>query len=113
MAYKKERLEKQIERELSRIIINETKDLRLKYVTITKVFLTEDLSIATVYYTILGTEKQIEKTKQNLLDAKGFLRTQLSKYLKIKKTPELRFKYDESFKYGNKIESILREIEKK
>ncbi|HHU56068.1 MAG TPA: 30S ribosome-binding factor RbfA [Acholeplasmataceae bacterium] len=113
MAYKKERLEKLIERELGRIIINETKDERLKYITITKVFLTEDLSIARVFYTILGTDNQIEKTKQNLQEAKGFLRTALSKKIKARKTPELRFQYDESFEYGNKIENILKTIEKK
>ncbi|HEY8444515.1 MAG TPA: 30S ribosome-binding factor RbfA [Bacilli bacterium] len=112
MAYKKERLEKTIEKEISRIIVNEIKDDRLKFVTITKAYLNDDLSIATVYYSVLGNPNQIENTKELLQEAKGFIKTLLSKRLEIRKTPELRFKYDESFEYGNRIENILKEIEK-
>lgn len=112
MAYKKERLEKNIKREISTIILNDTKDERLKFVTITKVILTDDLSIATIYYTILGNDNQIEKTSQNLLDAKGYIKTILSKKLKVRKTPDLKFEYDKSYEYGNRIEEILRSLDK-
>ena len=110
MAYRVERIEKIIEREIGNILLNEVKDQRLRYVTITNVKVTNDLSIATVFYTIIGDENQIVSTKKNLEDAKGFIRSKLSKVLEIRKTPELRFKYDESFEYGNKIEEILRNL---
>ncbi len=110
MAYKKERMEKIVERELSSILFSEVKDDRLKFVTITKVDLTNDLSIATVYFTVLGNDIQIEATINTFEEAKGFIRSVLSKRLEVKKTPELRFKYDDSFKEGNKIEEILRNI---
>ena len=103
MAYRVERIEKIIEREIGNILLSEVKDQRLRYVT-------NDLSIATVFYTIIGDENQIVSTKKNLEDAKGFIRSKLSKVLEIRKTPELRFKYDESFEYGNKIEEILRNL---
>ena len=108
MAYRVERIEKIIEREIGNILLSEVKDQRLRYVTITNVKVTNDLSIATVFYTIIGDENQIVSTKKNLEDAKGFIRSKLSKVLEIRKTPELRFKYDESFEYGNKIEEILK-----
>ena len=61
MGFKIERLEKIIEREISTILIN-SKDERLRFVTVTKVSLTNDCSIATLYYTILGNEEQKETT---------------------------------------------------
>lgn len=112
MSFKQERLEKIIEREISNIIMTEVKDDRLKFVTITKVSLTKDLSIATIYYTVLGNEEQKLATSKNLEEAKGFIKSSLSKKLEIRKIPDLRLKYDESLEYGEKIEKILKEIKK-
>lgn len=109
MGFKIERLEKIIEREISTILIN-SKDERLRFVTVTKVSLTNDCSIATLYYTILGNEEQKEATSKNLEKASGYIRSSLSKVLKVKKIPEIRLKYDESMAYGEKIESILKGI---
>lgn len=112
MSFKQERLEKILEREISNIIRTEVKDDRLKFVTITKVSLTNDLSIATVYYTVIGTDDQKITTSENLLDAKGFIKSSLSKKLEIRKTPDLKFKYDESLEYGDRIEQILKNLKK-
>ena len=112
MAYKQERLEKIIEKEISNILQSETKDERLKFVTITKVSLTGDLSIATVYYTVLGTDSQKEATTKNLLNAKGFIRSTLGGALDIRRIPDLKFKYDNSQETGDRIEQILKDINK-
>ena len=109
MGFKVERLEKIIEREVSTILLN-SKDDRLKFVTITKVSLTSDCSIVTLYYTILGNDEQKEATSKNLEKASGYIRSSLSKVLKIKKIPEIKLKYDESIAYGEKIENILKGI---
>ena len=81
MGFKIERLEKIIEREISSILIN-SKDERLRFVTVTKVSLTNDCSIATLYYTILGNEEQKEATSKNLEKASGYIRSSLSKVLR-------------------------------
>jgi len=112
MSYKQERLERIIEREIGDIIQTEVRDERLKYVTITKVSLTNDYSYATIYFRVLGTEEQKKLTTETLLEAKGFIRTALSKRLEIKKTPELRFKYDDSLEQGDRIEEILKNLKK-
>ncbi len=109
MGFKVERLERIIEREIGTILLN-SKDDRLRFVTVTKVSLTNDCSIATLYYTILGNDEQKEATSKNLEKASGYIRSSLSKVLKIKKIPELRLKYDESLAYGEKIENILKGI---
>ena len=106
MSFRQERLEKIIEREVSTILMN-SKDERLRFVIPTNVRLTGDLSIATVYYSVMGNNDQEEVTK-SLNDAKGFIRSSLGKVLEVKKIPELKFKYDESLEYGKKIEDILK-----
>lgn len=111
MAYKIARLEKIIEREIGTILLN-SKDERLKFVTITKASLTNDASIATIYYTVLGTKEQIDSTIINLENASGYIRSSLGKAIEVKKVPELRFKYDESMEYGERIEKILKDIKK-
>lgn len=113
MAYRIERVEKIIERELANILFDSTNNNKLKYVSITKVSLTNDLSIATVYYTILGNLGEIESTKEDLEKSKGYLRSILAKRIDLRKTPELRFKYDESLAYGNHINEILENLKNK
>ena len=107
MSFHQERLEKIIIREVSTILMN-SKDERLRFVIVTNAHLTGDLQIATVFYTIIGSDVQKESTKKNLEEAKGYIRSSLGKVLKVKKIPELIFKYDESLEYGNKIDNILK-----
>ncbi len=108
MSFRQERLEKIIEREISTILMN-SKDERLRLVIPTSVRLTNDLSIATVFFTILGNDSK-EEVIAGLNDAKGFVRSSLGKVLEVRKVPELKFKYDESLEYGKKIEDILKGI---
>lgn len=105
--YHIERMNKIIERELSTILLRDAKNQLLKFVSVTKVAVTSDMSYATVWYTVLGNENEIEATKKALEESKGFLRSELSKKLDVRKTPDLRFKYDESLMYGKHIEELL------
>ena len=111
MAYRVERVEKIIERELANILFNSSNQ-KLKFVSVTKVSLTSDLSVATIYYTVMGSLGEIEATKNDLENAKGYLRSLLAKQIDLRKTPELRFKYDESLAYGNHIDHILENLKK-
>lgn len=107
MAYHVERVNKIIERELSTILLMEAKNQLLKYVSITKVSCTSDISIATIWFTVIGKDDEIEATKKALEDSKGYLRSELSRRIDIRKSPELKFKYDESLAYGKHIEELL------
>ena len=100
------------EKEISYILQNEIKDSVIKFVTVTGVEITNDLSYAKVYVTIFDKEKKDEIMKA-LEKAKGFIRKQLASKVEIRKTPELRFVFDESIEYGYKIDSIIEEIHKK
>lgn len=112
MGYRVQRVEKIIERELASIIFTEVHNELIKFVSITKVALNKDMSVAMVWYTVLGNDGEIEATKKALDQARGFLRSELAHRLDLRKTPELRFKYDESLAYGNHINEVIENLKK-
>ena len=112
MGFRIQRVEKIIERELASIIFSEVHNELIKFVSITKVALNKDMSVALVWYTVLGNDGEIEATKKALEQAKGFLRSELAHRLDLRKTPELRFKYDESLAYGNHISEVIENLKK-
>jgi ribosome-binding factor A len=82
----------EIMRELDRIVVEESQDPRLTFMTITGVRLNKDLSIAEVLYTHYhGHSADLEKS---LHKARGFMRSRLGKNLKLRYVPELRFTWD-------------------
>lgn len=106
---KGERVSSDMQRELCNILLLEAKDKDFKNVTITDVDVTNDLSFAKIYFTTLDNKEKVEKDLNN---ASGFFRSELSKRLDIRHTPELRFIFDESIEYGQKIEKIIEELHK-
>ena len=107
-----ERLNHAIQEEISMILMREIKDTNIKFVTITGVDTTSDLSYAKVYYTVLNREK-LEETKEALERASSFIRTKLAERIEIRHTPELRFIYDTSIQYGEHIDQLIEEIKEK
>lgn len=114
MSVKTDRIASAIMREVSYILANEVKDIDIRFVTVTAVHLTTDLSFAKIYVTVLDNDKeQIKETMKALECAKGFIRKKLSERVDIRHTPELSFTFDESIEYGNKIEKIIEQINEK
>ena len=96
-------------KEISEIIKNEIKDKQIDFVTLTDCDITTDLSYAKVYFTVLDDSKK-DDIEKALNKASSYIRGQLSQRVEIRHTPQLRFIYDESIDYGNKIEEIIDEI---
>ncbi len=111
LSIKIERLNHKFAIEISNIIREEMKDERIHFVTITDVDITNDLSHAKVYITVLN-DSERESTLKALNNARGFIEMELSKRVEIRKMPELKFVYDESIEYGNNIENIIERINK-
>ena len=107
-----ERLESTFQEELSMILMTEIKDEDIRFVTITGCDITSDLSFAKAYVTVLEGEKKKE-ILEKLNNAAAFIRGKLSERVEIRHTPELKFFYDESIAYGEKIEKIIDEIHEK
>ena len=106
---KNERINSNIQKELSYIISKEVKNPNIKFITITDCNVTNDLSYCKVYFTTL---KDIKETKKALNSAKGFIRKMLSERVDLRHIPELEFIYDESIEYGKRIEEKIQEINK-
>ena len=107
---KQGRISSQLMRELSNIMLLEARDETLKHVTITGCEVTNDLSVARIYYTYMG-EENINDVIKNLKVAAPYLRTVLaSKITDLRKMPELRFVYDNSVEYGRHIDTIIEKI---
>ena len=104
-----ERLNDTFQEEISMILMTEIKDEDIKFVTITGVETTSDLSFAKVYFTVLDNEKR-KTTLEALNGAASFIRGELSKRVEIRHTPELKFIYDDSIAYGQHIEKIIEKI---
>jgi len=104
------RVGEEIKKELSVMIQRELKDPRIGFVTVTGVEVTSDLSQAKVYLSVFGDEEQKKDTLKALDKPTGFLRTEIGKRIRLRHTPELIFKIDESIAYGSRIEKLLDEI---
>ena len=112
MSIKIDRINHSMIKEISYILATEVKDKHIKYVTITDVKVTNDLSFAKVYFTILNEEYKKE-TLKSLKQASGFIRSKLCERIDIRHMPELEFIYDESIAYGKLIEDKIKEIHEK
>jgi ribosome-binding factor A len=104
------RVGEQIKKELSQIIQAELKDPRIGFITVTGVEVTNDMSQARVYLSVLGSDEQKEETLKALARGTGFIRSELGKRIRLRHTPELLFKFDSSIEYGSRIESLITDI---
>ena len=110
MSVKTERIGNLLVKEISDILENEVYDKDIRFVTITACKVDTDLSLAQIYCTVLNESKK-DKCMHDLNNAKGFIKKELAKRkLEIRKIPDLRFIFDESIEYGNRIEKIIEEI---
>lgn len=110
MSIKTQRIANVLLKEISDILQNEVYDEDIKFVTLTSVKVDTDLSLAQIYCTVFDINKK-DKCLHDLNAAKGFIKTELAKRkLEIRRIPNLRFIYDESIEYGNKIEKIIEKI---
>lgn len=109
MSIKINRIASQMVKEISYVLATEIKDSDIRFVTVTDVKVTNDLSFAKVYVTVLKDDKK-EETLKALKNAASFIRKELANRLEIRHIPELEFVYDESIEYGKKIENIIENI---
>ena len=102
-----------IKEELSEMIKRQLKDPRIGLVTITGVEVSPDLRHADVYIDVLGNKKQRETTLEGLRRSSGYLRKELSKKLRLKHFPELKFEFDPSIEAGLRIEKIIKKLHRR
>lgn len=107
------RVAEEIKKEVGRIIHDELKDPRIGFVTLTEVKLSRDLHLAKVYFSLLGTEKQLRDTQIALARSAGFIRKLLGKRMRLHYTPEVVFKLDQGIEYSIHISEVIDQLKKK
>ena len=105
-----DRVADQIRSELALLLTREVHDPGIGFVTLTRVHVSPDLQSARVHYTVLGDEKARANSAKALGRATPFLRRQIGSRLRLKRTPELQFLYDNSIAGQDRIEQILNEL---
>lgn len=108
---RRQRVAEQIQRELAMLIQRELKDPRVGMVTVAAVEVSRDLAYATIFVTFLGKDEaeEISSALAALQHASGFLRSQLGRLIRMRLTPHLTFKYDESLLRGRKLSTLIDE----
>ena len=95
---------------LSDLLKKDIHDPRLEMTTITKVKMSPDLKLARIYFTIYGDRKKSEDAAVGFESARGFIKRNLARKLRLRYMPDLKFFYDESFDYGLHIDQLLKKL---
>jgi ribosome-binding factor A len=96
---------------LSARIAEGLKDPRIGFVTVTAVETSPDLRHARVYVSVLGNEQERQDSLAGLQHAHGLLQAEIAKLTHMKRTPELKFVYDETVEKGMRINELLSDEE--
>ena len=95
---------------LVELLERRVRDPRVEGVTLTSVEVSGDLSVAKVYYSVLGDDAARQVAQRGLENVSGFLRREAGRRLRLRSTPELRFVFDASLERGARLEELLRDI---
>ena len=108
-----EKIADELRKEISLIINKETKDPRLQNINVTAVKVSDDIGIATVFYTLIGEsvfKDQSSIEAEVLKKFSGMVRSKLSKTMQIRRVPIINFRFDESIEYSDNIETLLNNL---
>jgi ribosome-binding factor A len=105
-----DRVAEQIRAELALLLTRDAHDPGIGFVTLTRVQISPDLQSARVYFTTLGDDQARQRSGKALERATPFLRRQIGSRLRLKRTPDLKFFYDESIAGQDRIEQLLHDM---
>lgn len=105
-----EKVQEAIQHEISNMLLHDVRDPRIRFVTVTGVDLTDDMSIAKIYVSLYGPRDKQDETWKALNNALGFMRTEIARRIRLRFAPSLILAKDTSMEYSAHIESILNKI---
>ncbi len=112
LSHRVERIAEQIREEVHQILATEVADPDIGLVTVTRVKVSPDLSLARVYWTIIGDAADRKKTQKALMRAAGFVRHLLATRMTLRRSPEVTFIFDASVAAQDRVEEILQELKR-
>ncbi len=109
MTLRNERVRKELMRDISEILRKEIRGLA-GVVSIVDIEVSHDNSFAKVIYSVLGSEEQIEKTKEIIEKSTPKIRYEVGKQIRLRLTPELKFVYTDSLEKGSRVSELINKI---
>ncbi len=109
-AVRRERLAEAMREVLSELLVREIKDPRLAGVVISAVELSGDLKLARAYFSIFGDDERVRQAGDGLQQARGFLRHECGRRLRIHNPPEIEFRRDKGFERADRVQRILDQV---
>jgi ribosome-binding factor A len=107
-----ERLRELIKSEFGQILQRDLKDPRIGFVSVTDVELSNDYSHVKIFVSIMGDQETQRLTMEGLESAKGHIRTELGRRIRLRHTPEVHLIADNSIERGSRIFQLLEEVKK-
>ena len=108
---RQQRVAEAVRDELSRMLQRDLKDPRIGLASIVQVEMSQDLRHAKVYVSVYGSAEEQDRTMEALNSAKGLLRREVTRRLKLRYAPEITFVPDTSIRHGARIAELLRQIQ--
>ncbi len=102
-----QRIAERIREELSEILITESADPRLVGVSVTDVTVDREIEYANIFVSAVEGSPRAKEILSGLEHAKGFLRSELARRIKLRAFPQLRFHWDPTFERAENIERLL------
>ena len=112
MTIKSDRVAELIQNHLSQLLLTDTRDPRLEGVTITEVKLDREIEHADIFVNALGDDSREKEVLAGLNQAKGFLRRELAQRLRLRRMPQLYFKWDLVLQQAHHMEAVLDALKK-
>jgi len=110
--WRKDRLSSEIVRQTGMILMQELRDPRLGFMTVTRVKVSDDYKYAKIFVSIMGSNKQKKLGLSGLKSAQGFVQRELSRRIRMRQFPSIHFELDDSIDKAFKITKIMDDIKK-
>jgi ribosome-binding factor A len=96
-------------KEISEMLIKgNVRDPRIEPVVLTGIKLTDDLGFARIYFTVIGDQIDKRDIIEGLQSASSYIKRELSRRLRIRRIPDLKFEFDEVLQEGYRVDELLR-----
>ncbi len=108
--HRPERVAELIRQAVAEFITSDVRDPRIGFVTVTGVEVSADLSHATISVSVMAAEEEKARSLEGLTSAARYLRTELSRQLRLRTSPELHFRLDRGIEHAQRIDRMLKDL---
>jgi len=109
-SHRPERLGELIRETIAEFLTTNVRDPRIGFVTVTGVAVTADLSHATISVSVMAPDEEKARSLEGLTSAARYLRTELSRQLRLRTSPELHFRLDRGIEHAQRIDRVLKDL---